>query len=626
MDGLSTIESELLLDVTNSRAFKDVEQLVTSGEITTEQAQDAKQHYASIHKHFVVAMSNEKMLLEEAKGLKRQLEESQSQAELAATASASQHDPEAERLLREDVEAAHQEVVVAQEREQMCALEVGELQRQRNELRERLQEIEDAHRATLQPQLDALHDDLMHLSADVRGEADKRAVAEQELGTLRAALEKASCSTMDQERQVLGGQVSAEKIELDKESVGPAKTRRAVDLLVNALKGVHTQEDQLQARLTQQDGQLAGFHDKVRGLQARLNSMQGAIDRANVAIEAKQRAEDDIRKDLEIARLEAENAQAERVGHDMELDARVAATKRERDMLSRRMLNREKAFRHLHAAEGALKAAQDQLPPLMASKEAGSKHLAQIQHQQSEAQQAVTDLKRDTDILINAFLKEEKRGDTKNALFKASWEEIQALEDEIGIMKQRPNWLWVVTMDAVVQEEAERLQAIRALTSQRTRIASLAAENARQAREAGEEVSLKQLVVEDLKRVRKQTQTRVRDFQQLYELVKNQRNKFVSLVAVAGQGIAELKEKLKMLGNEFEILRGEEINKQKLLERAQSEHGQSVSSRDQQRSELNKCSVHFRKRQTMVDEQIAEIDKLNAVINAAERDMLKLRK
>ena len=34
----------------------------------------------------------------------------------------------------------------------------------------------------------------------------------------------------------------------------------------------------------------------------------------------------------------------------------------------------------------------------------------------------------------------------------------------------------------------------------------------------------------------------------------------------------------------------------------------------------------FRKKQAAVDEQIAEIDKLNAVINAAERDMLKLRK
>ena len=60
--------------------------------------------------------------------------------------------------------------------------------------------------------------------------------------------------------------------------------------------------------------------------------------------------------------------------------------------------------------------------------------------------------------------------------------------------------------------------------------------------------------LQDLKRVRRQTQARVRDFQQLYELVKNQRNKFVSLVAVAGQGIAELKEKLKMLGNEFEVM------------------------------------------------------------------------
>ena len=79
--------------------------------------------------------------------LSHMLQESQSQAEMAASASASQHNPEAERLLREDVEAAHQEVVVAQEREQMCALEVGELQRQRNELRERVQEIEDAHRA-----------------------------------------------------------------------------------------------------------------------------------------------------------------------------------------------------------------------------------------------------------------------------------------------------------------------------------------------------------------------------------------------------------------------------------------------------------------------------------------------
>ena len=49
--------------------------------------------------------------------------------------------------LREDVEEAQAEVNRAQEQEQMRQIEVAELQRQRNELRQRLHEAEEAHRA-----------------------------------------------------------------------------------------------------------------------------------------------------------------------------------------------------------------------------------------------------------------------------------------------------------------------------------------------------------------------------------------------------------------------------------------------------------------------------------------------
>lgn len=41
--------------------------------------------------------------------------------------------------------------------------------------------------------------------------------------------------------------------------------------------------------------------------------MSGQVDRTKVSIEAKQRAEDDIRRDVEIAKLGAENALVERV-------------------------------------------------------------------------------------------------------------------------------------------------------------------------------------------------------------------------------------------------------------------------------------------------------------------------
>lgn len=49
--------------------------------------------------------------------------------------------------LREDAEEAQTDVNHAQEQEQMKQIEVAELQRQRNELRQRLHEAEEAHRA-----------------------------------------------------------------------------------------------------------------------------------------------------------------------------------------------------------------------------------------------------------------------------------------------------------------------------------------------------------------------------------------------------------------------------------------------------------------------------------------------
>jgi hypothetical protein len=87
-----------------------------------------------------------------------------------------------------------------------------------------------------------------------------------------------------------------------------------------------------------------------------------------------------------------------------------------------------------------------------------------------------------------------------------------------------------------------------------------------------------------------------------------------------------MKEKLKILGNEVEILRNESVEKDKLLGKERTDHSATIAQRDQLRADLNKCSVTFRKKQDVVDEQIAEIDKLNAIINGAEKEMLRLKK
>ena len=59
---------------------------------------------------------------------------------------------------------------------------------------------------------------------------------------------------------------------------------------------------------------------------------------------------------------------------------------------------------------------------------------------------------------------------------------------------------------------------------------------------------------------------------------------------------------------------------------SRSQHQTAMTERDQLRIELGRFGGTFRVKQDMVDEQIAEVDKLSAIINQAEKAMIKLRK
>ena len=57
----------------SSWVFQAVQDAQQAGELTAEQAEAAKERYAKIHHHFVVAMAREKALLDQAKTLNEQL-------------------------------------------------------------------------------------------------------------------------------------------------------------------------------------------------------------------------------------------------------------------------------------------------------------------------------------------------------------------------------------------------------------------------------------------------------------------------------------------------------------------------------------------------------------------------
>lgn len=137
---------------------------------------------------------------------------------------------------------------------------------------------------------------------------------------------------------------------------------------------------------------------------------------------------------------------------------------------------------------------------------------------------------------------------------------------------------------------------------------------------------LKEMIGRDLKKRRRAIIARVKDFQQLYDLVKNQRNRFVNLIQAARQGIAEMKEKLRISTNELEILRAESVKKDHLLVQRRADIQKGISYRNSMRAKVNAVRIQIRERQNRVDEQIAEIEKHNSIINTAEKDMIRIRK
>lgn len=66
---------------------------------------------------------------------------------------------------------------------------------------------------------------------------------------------------------------------------------------------------------------------------------------------------------------------------------------------------------------------------------------------------------------------------------------------------------------------------------------------------------MKQLVIADLTKRGNDTNNRLKEFSALYDVVKNERNKYVNLIQASHQALAEMKEKIKILQNEVTPLK-----------------------------------------------------------------------
>lgn len=140
--------------------------------------------------------------------------------------------------------------------------------------------------------------------------------------------------------------------------------------------------------------------------------------------------------------------------------------------------------------------------------------------------------------------------------------------------------------------------------------------------DAQERVRMKTLIILDFAKKCNEVSNRLKEFSALYDVVKSERNKYLNLIQSSSQALAEMKEKVKILLNEVEILRIESVTKDKALSKENAQHTSSQTHRDCIRLDLFKAQAEYCSKQLSTEQQIAEIRELNSMIGKLECGML----
>jgi hypothetical protein len=85
-----------------------------------------------------------------------------------------------------------------------------------------------------------------------------------------------------------------------------------------------------------------------------------------------------------------------------------------------------------------------------------------------------------------------------------------------------------------------------------------------------------------------------------------------------------MKERIKILLNEVEILRNESAEKDAALREVKHSVQKQTYLRDSKRTELNKLNYKFNQKQSVINQKINESDKLNLIINSLQKEMNSL--
>ncbi|XP_043092918.1 coiled-coil domain-containing protein 146 [Puntigrus tetrazona] len=587
--------------ILSNPALQYLEQLFSMGKISGETMARLRASFNLLHETLRHSQEKEMHLLQEAKALRTTLDLQKQELEKAELFPEGP-DTEVSRL-KQTLLQYYNQLQEDEEREYQIQFQFECLKEEKLNLEKEYQEqpkpaeLENRYIA-MKNSCEEVRKDVVQFRQEVKTLTESMETQHEDIKKEQHELEKLKDLVESNEAEL--AQVLLVPVQLGKEIDRVARKKSELEKQVAIIEQHRMEHMKHQQRMEAKCEEVKGAKREV------IREIEGQKSQL-VAAENKQ---DRFLKELQMAKEKEAMFMDQRGLLDINMEQNVTECKSLRDKLARDTRLKDKLMRALKRNELQLKQARDSLAN------------TQQQHERMQAQRETVpeghcllqrrrDLEKEVENLKRSWISKQSGADLKVQLIQEYVEQEQALLRESYRRRDELHHLHHLILIKADEREQKSRELLKAQLKYKR---------------AKQDLQGKGLVIQEHLKQSQETQSRLGVFAKLYEVTKGERNKYLSLIHISNQNLAEVQEKLAKLEENLKTLQLIAINKDKLLQKSRLQHSHSYKLRDRMKNELSRVLQLLQEMHQNREEQKFNLGKLTDTINTLEQKKLHMRK
>ncbi|KAI3378872.1 hypothetical protein SNEBB_002149 [Seison nebaliae] len=231
--------------------------------------------------------------------------------------------------------------------------------------------------------------------------------------------------------------------------------------------------------------------------------------------------------------------------------------------------------------------------------------------QADNQQKKIEELTKNRDALNKNLVKTALVSQQQMTMFKTHEANKKNLQMEIGKAKQ---------------ESQKQRAIILTLEKERDRYITETSDITQKVLQLMEEVKIREMLIYDLKKKVAETETKLRQQQNLYEAARTDRNVYSKNLIESKDEIEENERKLKMMNHQIDQLKEEILGKENALVKEHTDHLRVEKEKDNYKADLQRMKQQAAETKAFIKAQEAEARKLLDIIQKADLERQKQRK